>query len=294
MKRLIVNADDFGLSAGVNRAIIECHQFGIVTSATLMANSAAFEDAVQFAKANPQLSIGCHVTLMDGEPLLPSTQVASLLGDGREFYRSISDFAPRAMLSRFRAAEIEAEATAQFQKIQRAGITISHFDAHKHAHMFPSVAEPLLRAAQNCGIAAVRNPFERPVALKYSTVLSSKFLVRWAEVVVLRQCQSQFERLAHRYGVRTTSGSAGIVATGVLDSKVLEEMIEHIGDGTWELVCHPGYNDSDLASIRTKLRQSREVEREVLTNSSIKQRLQEQGFQLISFRELVPADSPHL
>src|SRR6266567_2053279 len=114
MKRLIVNADDFGVSRGVNRAFVECHQLGIVTSATLMANSTAFNDAIELAKENRRLSVGCHVTLMDGEPLLPPQEVASLLRDGREFYRTISDFAPRALLGRFKAAEVEAEAVAQF------------------------------------------------------------------------------------------------------------------------------------------------------------------------------------
>jgi chitin disaccharide deacetylase len=286
MKRLIINADDFGLSRGVNRAIVECHQLGIVTSATLMANSKAFVDAVELSSENRRLSIGCHVTLMDGEPLLPPTQVASLLRDGREFYRTIGDFAPRALLGRFNAAEVEAEATAQFRRIQQAGITLSHFDAHKHAHMFPSVAEPLLRAAQKCGVPAVRNPFERPVPLSFSTLLGSKLRLRWAEVVGLRQWQSQFERLASRYGIRTTTGSVGIVATGALDRAVLREMLERMGEGTWELVCHPGYNDGDLAGIRTKLRESREVEREALTDRSVFDRIKTQEIELISFREI--------
>lgn len=291
MKRLIVNADDFGLSRGVNRAIVECHQLGIVTSATLMANSAAFDDAVALARENPRLSVGCHVTLMDCQPVLPVDEVGSLLNGGREFYRTITEFAPRAILGRFRASQVEAEATAQFQRIQRAGIKISHFDAHKHAHMFPAIAEPLLRAAQRCGIPAVRNPFERPVPLRYSTVLSSKFRIRWAEVVALRQFQSRFERLAHRYGIQTTTGSIGIVATGVLDRTVLREMLERIEDGTWELVCHPGYYDGDLARITTKLRESREVEREALTDASAFERLKTSGIELISFRELAQGGS---
>jgi hopanoid biosynthesis associated protein HpnK len=289
MMRLIVNADDFGLSRGVNRAIVECHQQGIVTSATLMANSAAFDDALRLAKENPRLSVGCHVTLMDGDPLLPATKVPSLLRDGREFHRSITDFAPRALLGRFKAAEVEAEATAQFRRIQQTGITLSHFDAHKHAHMFPSVAEPLLRAAQRCGIPAVRNPFERPVPLGYSALFGSKFRVRWAEVVGLRQWQRQFERLAHRYGIRTTTGSIGIVATGVLDRAVLREMLERLEDGTWELVCHPGYNDVDLAGIRTKLRESREVEREALIDRGMNDLLNSQSIELISFHDITAA-----
>jgi hopanoid biosynthesis associated protein HpnK len=289
MKRLIVNADDFGLSRGVNRAIVECHQLGIVTSATLMANSAAFDDAVALSRENPRLSIGCHITLMDGEPLLPPSQVPSLLRDGREFYRTIGDFAPRSLLGRFKATEVLAEATAQFQRIQQAGITLSHFDAHKHAHMFPSISEPLLQAAQKCGVPAARNPFERPVPLGYSTLLGSKLRVRWAEVVALRQWQSQFERLAHRHSISTTTGSVGIVATGALDRSVLREMLERLDDGTWELVCHPGYNDGDLAGIRTKLRESREVEREALTDRSVFDRIKNQGIELISFREVASA-----
>lgn len=289
MRRLIVNADDFGLTRGVNRAIIEGHQRGIVTSATLMANSAAFDDAVRLAKENPKLGVGCHVTLMDGEPLLPPSQASSLLRDGREFHRTIKDFAPRALLGRFRSDQVEAEATAQFRKIQQAGITLSHFDAHKHAHMFPSVAEPLLRAAKACGIPAVRNPFERPVPLALSTCWSSGFRVRWAEVVALRQFQSQFEGLARRYGIATTAASIGVVATGALDARILREMLDRLPEGTFELVCHPGYDDAELASVRTRLRASRDVEREALTSSDIASRIRESGIELASFAALVPA-----
>ncbi len=292
MRRLIVNADDFGLTTGVNRAIVDCHQRGIVTSATLMANSAAFDDAVRLAKANPKLGVGCHVTLMDGEPLLPAPQVSSLLRDGKEFYRTVTDFAPRALLGKFRSEHIEAEATAQFRKIQQAGITLTHFDAHKHAHMFPSVAEPLLRAAKACGIPAVRNPFERPVPLALATKLSKGFRVRWAEVVALRQFQSQFLRLTQRYGIATHDGSIGVVATGTLDQRVLSEMLERLSDGTFELVCHPGYNDADLGTIRTKLRNSRETELQALTSPNIAELVGKSSIDLLSFAALVPAMTP--
>ena len=122
MKRLIVNADDFGLSRGVNRAIVECHQLGIVTSSTLMANSAAFDDAVALARENPRMSVGCHVTLMDCRPVLPAAQVASLLNGGREFYRTIAEFAPRALVGRFKSVEIAAEVFVLFEMVLSAGI----------------------------------------------------------------------------------------------------------------------------------------------------------------------------
>ena len=83
MRRLIINADDFGLTAGVNRAIVEAHENGVVSSATLMANGRAFAQAVSLAQSTPRLGVGCHVVLVDGAPLLPQTQVHTLLDRSR-------------------------------------------------------------------------------------------------------------------------------------------------------------------------------------------------------------------
>lgn len=287
MKRLIVNADDFGLTRGINRAIIECHQRGIVTSTTLMANSAAFDDAVRLAKENPGLSVGCHVTLLDGEPLLERSQVRSLLRDGKEFYRSITDFAPRALLRRFQADEIEAEATAQFRRIQQAGISISHFDAHKHAHMFPHVLAPLLRAAKACGVPALRNPFEQTLPMALSTLLSApKLRVRYAEVFALRALRSGFLKLVRASGLRTTEGSVGVVATGTLNPSLIAEILHHLELGTWELVCHPGYADEDLARVHTFLQTERSVEKDTLQAEDTRELVAQLGIQLIPFHEL--------
>lgn len=289
MKRLIINADDFGLTHGVNRAIVECHQHGIVTSATLMANSGAFDDAVALAKQNPGLSVGCHVTLLDSRPLLPASQVESLLKDGQEFYRTVTEFAPRALVGRFRPDEIASEATAQFRRIQQSGIVISHFDTHKHAHMFPSVLEPLLQAAKACGIPAVRNPFEPASATAFSKVLGDrKLFVRWAEVNVLRTLRSSFTRLVRKYGLRTTDGSLGVAGTGTMNLMLFGDAIHRVPSATWEFVCHPGYNDSELDAIRTKLRDSRESERNLLTSQATRKIVEHIGAELISFQQLQP------
>ncbi len=161
VRRLIVNADDFGLTQGVNRAIVEAHDRGIVTSTTLMANGPAFEDAIQRASSAARLSVGCHVVLVDGLPVLKvktPTLSAKKAHDGH-FYESLGSFAVQAVSGRIHADEIEAEATAQIRKLQAAGIAVSHFDTHKHTHIFPPVLRPLLRAARTCGVTAVRNPF---------------------------------------------------------------------------------------------------------------------------------------
>ncbi|HUO61463.1 MAG TPA: ChbG/HpnK family deacetylase [Candidatus Acidoferrales bacterium] len=287
MKLLLVNADDFGLTEGVNRAIAECHTRGMVTSTTLMATGAAFECAVELSRSLPNLSVGCHMVLVDGEPLLPPDAVRSLLAPGtNRFYHSIGEFARAALLGKFRPDEIEAEASAQFDRLHQAGVRISHFDSHKHTHLFPAVLGPVLRAAKRAGINAVRNPFEPSSTLSMGTVLRDrKLAVRTAEVLVLRSYRQYFMKQIRAYGMWTPDGSIGVAATGSLTQEILCELIERMPEGTWELCCHPGYNDSALDSIRTKLRQSRMVELEALTSRGVRDLLAREGVVLQSFRQ---------
>jgi predicted glycoside hydrolase/deacetylase ChbG (UPF0249 family) len=303
VKRLIVNADDFGLTRGVNRAILECHQRGMVTSTTLMANSDEFEDAVDSAKrlapeanrvpnmhhcwggTDSALGIGCHVVLADGGPVLPPSQVPSLLVPGTGlFYRSIQQLAKQALSNRFRPEEVEAEAIAQFQKIQATGIRISHFDAHKHAHIFPSILKPLLKAAAVCGVPALRNPFEPVFSMPIPSLL--RIPVRYAEVLALRTFRAKFYATVAESGLRTTHGSLGLVATGTLTDSNISALLDRLQEGDWELVCHPGYNDAQLAAISTRLRASRETEMQALTADSTRRALERNGIELISFHEL--------
>ncbi|HEX8926500.1 MAG TPA: ChbG/HpnK family deacetylase, partial [Terriglobales bacterium] len=209
MKWLLVNADDFGLTEGVNRAIAECHTHGIVTSTTLMATGAAFDHAVELSRSLPELSVGCHVVLVDGEPLLPANEVRSLLAPGtNRFFHSIGEFARAALRGKFRTEEIEAEATAQFARLQKAGVQISHFDSHKHTHLFPAVLGPVLRAATRAGIAAVRNPFEASSTLCMHTVLRDrKLAIRTFEVRLLRAYRQHFLKQVRAIGLSTPDGS---------------------------------------------------------------------------------------
>jgi len=293
VRRLIVNADDFGFTAGVNRAIVEAHTHGIVTSSTLMANGRAFEDAVCLAKSVPRLSVGCHVVLIDGEPvldakLLPSITSAHSTGD--RFRDRLQFFAARALAGRLDSGEIEAEASAQIRKLQSAGVGVSHLDTHKHTHLFPAVLRPLLRAARACGVRAIRNPFGPRKPLKSSELLARPSLwTRYAEVRILRTLASTFRDSARREDLLTPDGTLGIVVTGALDEQLFGGIAAIVPEGTWEFVCHPGYNDDDLKSAKTRLRASRENELRVLTMPKARELLLRQGIDLISYRELIPA-----
>jgi len=286
MKRLIVNADDFGLTHGVNRAIVACHERGIVSSATLMATGACFDEAVTLASAMPQLSVGCHVVLVDGTPLLPPNDVRSLLAPGTDrFYHSISEVLRAIGRGRFRAEEVEAEAGAQFLRLQRSNVPVSHFDAHKHTHMFPSILKPLLRAASAHGVAAVRNPFEPRGVVTFGEALCNRtLLLRKAQTTLLHTLlHGRWLNAVRAAGFATPNGSLGVASTGTLNAQSLRTMLRRMPQGTWELVCHPGYYDHDLAEVRTKLRESREVEMTALLGITSGELRELYGAELVPF-----------
>ena len=296
MRRLIVNGDDLGMTTGINRAIVQGCEKGIVTSSTLMANSMAFEDAVlrvqELQARKPHFSVGCHIVLIDGEPILPPQRVPSLLkspvaGSAAQLRPSLIAFARPALSGRLDPGEIEAEADAQFQRIQAAGISLSHFDCHKHAHMFPKVLHPLLRAAKARGIRAVRNPFGRMMPLPFGRLLRNpKLWTRFAQMSALRKFAENFRNEVQKHGLRTPDGSVGVLVTGVLDRSYFASIAENLPEGTWEFVCHPGYNDADLDQVRTRLRQSREQELEILTAPEATAALQRRSIELISYHDL--------
>jgi chitin disaccharide deacetylase len=290
MRQLIVNADDFGLTSGVNRAIAEAHRDGIVSSATLMANGAAFDDAVECARALPRLSVGCHVVLIDGPPVAPAARLDTLVAirsaEPEKFYSSLSAFAARATLGGFDREQLVEEITAQIRKIQAAGIEVTHLDSHKHAHIFPEILAAMLRAAKICGVRAIRSPFVPMKAIMAQQFAGKRILLkRYGQVRILNTFARSFHRQMERAGLRAPDGIIGVIETGVLDAALLRQALTSLPEGTWELVSHPGYADAELRAIHTRLVESRERERNLLTSPQLKEFLHQQEIRLISYRD---------
>jgi chitin disaccharide deacetylase len=260
--QLIVNADDFGLTAGVNRAIIELHAAEVLTSATMMAQAPATEQAVEMARAMPSLGVGCHVILVDGAPALGSAAVPSLVDrENGSFHSTLGSFVQRLFTGRIRPKEIEAEAAAQIALLQSFGLRLTHVDTHKHTHMFPAVLRPLLRAARAAGINSVRNPFEPLWSLDVTPNAPD---LRRLQVVLLRRFEPAFRRIVAEENFTTTDGAIGVLATGTIDIATVIAMLLAMPEGTFELVSHPGYKDADLERANTRLLMSREIERNAL------------------------------
>ena len=262
--QLIVNADDFGLTPGINRAIIELHQAGIVTSASLMATAPAFRDAVELAKANPGLGIGCHVTFVDGVPAAHPMSIQTLLGaDGKTFRPSLADFTQAVLRRTVNIYDVARETQAQIQHLQRAGVDVTHVDTHKHVHLHERIAEPMLHVAMRCGVTAVRRPFEP----QWSSAQAQALWIRRMQQRVLNRFSERFDRMPtlRSREILTTDGTLGIAATGTLDAKTLRATLAAMpSEGLYELCCHPGFHDTELEGLPTALKASREAERAAL------------------------------
>lgn len=255
-----------------------------------MANGKAFDNAVELARSIPKLSIGCHVVLTDGSPVIRESEVSTLVESRRNprFRESYRKFAAAAITGRLDSDQIEAEATAQISKLQAAGIAVSHFDTHKHTHLFPQILKPLLRAARACGVRAVRNLFG-PV--RFATVANRPNLwKRYGQMKLLCGLGGRFRAAIEKAGLRTPDGTLGIVGTGTLDIHLFQSILQDLPHGTWEFVCHPGYNDADLQLVNTRLRESRAEELRTVTSPAARELLAANGIELISYHDFASSE----
>lgn len=287
MKKLILNADDFGMTRGVNEGIVRAHREGILTSTTLMANGEAFDDAVERARANPQLGVGCHLVLVGGKCVAPRESVASLADADGNLPDSLPLFVARISSGMIRGEEIERELRAQIYKIRAAGIAPTHLDTHKHTHAHPRVMEALGKVARECGITRVRKPVENlrdswETSLAGGKGISTQILAAGA----VRAVASRFQAASRKYGLVSPDQFLGLATTGRLGPAVLRGIIATVADGSTEIMLHPGICDADLERSGSRLLKHREDELQGLLDPGVRSAITERGIRLISYREL--------
>jgi len=277
MKFLIVNADDFGLTGGVNRAVIEAHTRGILTSTTVMANMPAFEDAVRLAKAHLSLGVGLHFNITQGAPVADSSSIRSLLDERGEFLGTSTALLFRALAGKLRIPEVEIELRAQIEKVLNAGLPLTHLDSHKHAHALPQVVGVIARVIGDYGIRAVRLPREQ-----WRFDASAKWTQSFGALGLAQLCRVSDGRL-RRSGVRRADAFFGVTQTGCWTKSWLLDLIARLPDGVSELMSHPGYDDAELGQTKTRLRASRADELSLLTDPDVIAAVRERDIQLISY-----------
>jgi predicted glycoside hydrolase/deacetylase ChbG (UPF0249 family) len=263
VRRLVVNADDFGFTRGVNAGIVDAHTRGILTATTLMANGPAFEDAVARAREIASLDIGIHGVLVQG-PGLPD---------------SVAGLVQALFLKRINPYE---ELKRQAARVLDAGLRPTHIDTHKHTHLLPPVLEALARVAEETAIGWVRRPMDLPLTRAAARVPWTQRAVGRA----LHLARRRFHGVLQRRGLRTTDWFAGFQLTGHLHPAALTEVIRGLPEGVTEFMCHPGYCTDELLAARTRLKESRERELEALCSPRVREALGEAGVALVSYRDL--------
>jgi hopanoid biosynthesis associated protein HpnK len=290
MKRLIVNADDFGMAPGVNRAILEAHRTGIVTSTSLLANGAAFDEAAAAARATPALGVGLHLNLTQGRPLSDPATLGALLNADGEFLGNAEKLYSRMVTGHLPLDAAEREIRAQIERVQDAGIQPTHLDGHQHVHMWPPLFSLAARLAAEYGLYGVRAPRERRVAipalLRRNAGFRGKILVQAGVGLGLAFLAVASSAALEAAGVATPDYFYGVSATGYLDRATLEDVLRDVPDGVSELMCHPGYVDETLERVETRLVRQRETEFAAVSAPDGRILAAKLGIELVTYRAL--------
>lgn len=263
----MVNADDFGYTRDVNEGIIAAHRGGILTATTLMANGRAFDHAVELAKQNPGLDVGCHLVLVGGQSLI----------DGREYPHSVRQLIAEIAAGKWKPFD---ELRAQVERVLAAGLAPTHLDTHKHTHLLPSVLDAVARVGEEYRILWVRRPFDFPLSGGPSS-LARRLISR-----AFGFLRPRFHEVLTRHGRRTTDHFAGFELTGEFRTEDLLRLIEHLPEGSTEFMCHPGYCRDELQRAPTRLKESRELELAALTDSRVRDALAAHRVELTRYRDL--------
>jgi len=230
MRLLIVNADDFGASRQANAAVVRMHRQGIVTSATLMANMPAFEEAVEFARECPELGLGLHVNLTDGPPVCEPGKLRGL-ATPEGLLPGLAGLMARAWVA---GDALRREIAAQVERGIGAGVKITHLDSHKHVHVHPKVLAAVIAAAKDYGIEAVRVPME---SREYRTGAPLGWKLRSALVSLNA---SRVRQHATRAGLAVTDHFVGTAGTCSWTAEAMASAILGLKPGVTELMVHPG------------------------------------------------------
>jgi predicted glycoside hydrolase/deacetylase ChbG (UPF0249 family) len=271
---LIVNADDYNTDPERNRGILDAVRNGIVTSVTVLANLPFEPESLSALKTALGSAIGVHLNLTRGRPLTGESKTLAN-GDGLFFTRGQAW--RRALLGKYDFAEVEAEFSAQTERLLEAGITPDHIDGNNHIHVFPGLAGTAARVAQRFGIERIRLPLE-PFE-NFRQVLKQGTFKKALISKLSRIAATIFESSALRF----TDRFAGIMRPCVSDAGSLRAFLRDLPEGTTELMCHPGYaatGDNPFSN------EERARETKSLMSPEVIETIRRSGVKLIAYKDL--------
>lgn len=279
MKQVIINADDFGLTSGVNQSILTCHKAGSVTSATLMVNMPAALEAAEIVKAHPELGVGLHFTLTLGQPIRSHDEVPGLV-DNQGLFHLRSACEKRLFLGRIKAHEVQRELLAQFDRFLSFGLMPTHLDSHQHIHLFPVVFDVIAEFCVNKGLP-LRIPW---VSENVGTLPLKK---RMRRQILKRMLQRNWRRWGNE--LKANRGFISIFDFGKDPGEVTPDDYLHFlsaaGDGPIELMVHPAHVDAELEK-HVIIKEVNQAEQKILSDPSFPIILEESGYSLVTYASI--------
>jgi predicted glycoside hydrolase/deacetylase ChbG (UPF0249 family) len=280
-RRIIINADDFGLCDGVNKAVAQAHTDGVLTSATIMANMSAAREAVKIAKKLPNLGIGVHLNLTEGPPLSKGTRLGRLLGTDGQFSSSLAKLAFFSLAGHKIREAIRAELAAQIQWVIDNGLKPTHLDSHKHVHAFPPLFSIVYQLARRFQITAIRWPFEPRELSQIPWPLTGEDGRKRAQKI---RFMAKINRVQNPNFLKTDI-FLGIAHTGKIDVNFFKAVALYNSAATAEVMTHPGFIDG-LDPAKTRLLHQRKVELKALCSDRTKKYFEDAGVKLVHYGKL--------
>ena len=266
MKKLKVNADDFGRHELINSAVKDAYINGICRNASLMAGEQAFDDAVRITRECPGLNVGIHFTLVMGSPVLPPSEIPSLVNDSGNFHDDFSVFVRKYLTGRILLSEVRSELSAQLMKIQNAGVNLSHADSHQHIHVLPGILNIVLDLSESAGIKTVRMPQVKGMSFSVG-------------VTGLKVLSFLGKRLAKKRGFSFPDNFMGLVGGGSVNEEWLCKMLDVLPEGVTELMIHPGSSNRVL-QVFSNWNHDFESELEAVKSQRVMKKLKLQGIEI--------------
>lgn len=279
LRYIIINADDFGRHAEINRAVEEGLVHGCLRSATVMPGGAAFAGAIDIARRHEELGLGVHFTLVDGHPILPPEEIPSLVGSEGDFLPDHTALLKRYLKGSINLEEVRRELAAQLQKVEATGIPISHVDSHQHMHTLPGIIDIVLDLAARAGIRAVRTPRTPLFAGAFGGLGQLVGRLGLSTLARLAACK------AHRRGLLTPNNFAGIVAGEAVSEGELLHLIAHLPQGTTEVMMHPGMKN-DVLQEDSGWQHDFEAELAAILSPRVGEALRKAEVEPVNFRHL--------
>jgi hopanoid biosynthesis associated protein HpnK len=270
-RRLIVNADDFGRSSGVNAAVIRAHREGILTAASLMVNEPACTEAVALAKENPTLGVGLHLTLLCGRSALSHEVIPGLVNARGEFTNSPVGAGWRYFFSRSLREQLRNEMAAQFEKFRATGLPLDHVNGHLHLHLHPAVFAILMEHAAAWGVTRLR--LTRDPFWLNARLAGGRWFYRAGHAIIHHLLSARARPALEKRGIKQTSAVFGLLQNARVDEEYVMKLLTSLPPGDSELYSHPSLDEF-------------KHECDALISPRVQARVKAQGIQLIRYQDL--------